>query len=142
MRAYMTDAPLPLNPRNKIIPASKKACACPAPRNVITHDSNMARKTHIATYFGSDSEYSFIREVDDLKIFDNANESQPPKLVCVYPGKAFVAEYDSNELNVYWISADPVGTSTIGDTKKTEMNAKRYQSELILKARRVFGSQR
>ena len=66
MRAYMTDAPLPLNPRNKIIPDSKKTCACPVPRKVITRDSNMARRTHVATYFGS--EYSTLREVDDLKV--------------------------------------------------------------------------
>jgi hypothetical protein len=141
MRAYLTDAPLPFNPRNNIIADSKKACTCPVPRKVSTRDSNMARKTHIATYFGSDSEYSFIREVDDLKIFDNSDEGQPPKLVCVYPGKAFVAEYDSNELNVYWISADPVGTNTIGDSKGP-MTSARFQSEFVLKARRVFGSQR
>jgi hypothetical protein len=139
MRAYMTDAPLPMNPRNKIIPASKKACTCPVPRKVITRDSNMARKTHIATYFGS--EYSCLREVDDLKILDNANENQPPKLVCVYPGSAFVAESGSNELKVFLITGDHVGTSTIGDSKGP-ITAKRYQSELILKARRVFGSQR
>jgi hypothetical protein len=139
MRAYMTDAPLPLNPRNKIIPASKKACACPVPSKVSTRD-NLARRTNVATYYGS--EYSSLREVDDLKIFDNSNDSQPPKLVCVYPGSAFIAENGSNELKVFWVSADPVGTSTIGDTKKTEMTSKRYQSELILKARRVFGSQR
>ena len=139
MRAYLTDTPLPLNPRNKIIPASKKTCACPVPRKVSTHNSNMARKTHIATYFGS--EYSSLREVDDLKIFDNANENQPPKLVCVFPGSAFVAESGSNELKVFLISGDHVGTSTIGDSKGP-MTAKRFQSEVLLKARRVFGSQR
>ena len=139
MRAYLTDTPLPLNPRNKIIPAGKKACACPVPRKVGTRD-NLARRTHVATYYGS--EYSSLREVDDLKIFDNSNDSQPPKLVCVYPGSAFIAENGSNELKVFWVSADPVGTNTLGDTKKTEMTSKRYQSELILKARRVFGSQR
>jgi hypothetical protein len=134
MRAYMTDAPLPMNPRNKIIPASKKACTCPVPRKVITRDSNMARKTHIATYFGS--EYSSLREVDDLKIFDNANENQPPKLVCVFPGSAFVAESESNELKVFLITGDHVGTNTIGDSKGP-MTAKRFQSELVLKARRI-----
>jgi hypothetical protein len=135
MRAYLTDAPLPLNPRNKIIPASKKACACPVPRKASTRD-NLARRTHVATYFGS--EYSSLREVDDLKIFDNSNESQPPKLVCVYPGSAFVAENGSNELKVFWISAENVGTSTIGDSKGA-MTAARFQSELVLKARRLAG---
>jgi hypothetical protein len=140
MRAYMTDAPLPLNPRNKIIPDSKKACTCPVPRKVSTRDSNMARRTHACTYFGS--EYSTLREVDDLKVFDNSNESQPPKLVCVYPGSAWAAENGPNEVKIFLISGDHVATNTLGDTKKTEMTSKRYQSELILKARRVFGGQR
>jgi hypothetical protein len=135
MRAYMTDAPLPLNPRNNIITASKKTCTCPVPRKVVTRDSNMARRTHVATYFGS--EYSTLREVDDLKVFDNSNESQPPKLVCVYPGSAWASENFPNEVKVFLISGDPVATNTLGDTKKTEMNAKRYQSEVILKARTI-----
>jgi hypothetical protein len=135
MRAYMTDAPLPLNPRNKIIPASKKACACPVPSKVSTRD-NLARRTNVATYYGS--EYSSLREVDDLKIFDNSNDSQPPKLVCVYPGSAFVAENGSNELKVFWVSADPVGTSTIGDSKGG-MTAAKFQNQIVLKVRRLAG---
>ena len=134
MRAYLADTPLPLNPRNKIIPAGKKACACPVPRKVSTRD-NLARRTNVAKYYGSN--YSSLREVEDLKIFDNSNDSQPPKLVCVYPGTAFLAENGSDELKVFWVSADPVGTNTIGDTKKTGMDASRYQRELILKARTI-----
>jgi hypothetical protein len=135
MRAYLTDAPLPLNPRNKIIPASKKACACPVPSKVSTRD-NLARRTNVATYYGS--EYSSLREVDDLKIFDESNESQPPKLVCVYPGSAFIAENGSDELKVFWVSADPVGTSTIGDSKGG-MTAAKFQSQIVLKVRRLAG---
>jgi hypothetical protein len=135
MRAYMTDAPLPLNPRNKIIPASKNTCACPVPRKVSTLD-NLARRTHLATYYGS--EYSSLREVDDLKIFDESNESQPPKLVCVYPGSAFIAENSSDELKVFWVSADPVGTSTIRDSKGG-MTAAKFQSQIVLKVRRLAG---
>jgi hypothetical protein len=131
MRAYLTDTP-----RNKIIPASKKTCACPVPRKVSTRDSNMARRTHVATYFGP--EFSSLREVDDLKIFDESNESQPPKLVCVYPGTAFLAENGSNELKVFWVSADPVGTSTIGDSKGG-MTAAKFQSQIVLKVRRLAG---
>ena len=135
MRAYMTDAPLPFNPRNKIIADSKKACACPVPSKVSTRD-NLARRTNVATYYGS--EYSSLREVDDLKIFDNSNDSQPPKLVCVYPGSAFVAENGSNELKVFWVSADPVGTSTIGDSKGG-MTAAKFQNQIVLKVRRLAG---
>jgi hypothetical protein len=135
MRAYLTDAPLPLNPRNKIITDSKKACVCPVPRNISTRD-NLARRTHVATYYGS--EYSSLREVDDLKIFDESNESQPPKLVCVYPGSAFIAENGSDELKVFWVSADPVGTSTIGDSKGG-MTAAKFQSQIVLKVRRLAG---
>jgi hypothetical protein len=135
MRAYLTDAPLPLNPRNKIITDSKKACACPVPSKVSTID-NLARRTHVATYYGA--EYSSLREVDDLKIFDESNESQPPKLVCVYPGSAFIAENGSDELKVFWVSADPVGTSTIGDSKGG-MTAAKFQSQIVLKVRRLAG---
>jgi hypothetical protein len=126
--------------RNGCMTDTPRKMVSTAPRSKVSTRDNLARRTNVATYYGS--EYSSLREVDDLKIFDNSNESQPPKLVCVYPWSAFIAENGSNELKVFWVSADPVGTSTIGDTKKTEMNAKRYQSELILKARRVFGSQR
>jgi hypothetical protein len=98
----------------------------------------MARRTHVATYFGS--EYSTLREVDDLKVFDNYNETQPPKLVCVYPGSAWAAENGPNEVKIFLLSGDHVATNTLGDTK-TGMTSKRYQSELIYKARRVFGSQ-
>ena len=135
MRAYLTDTPLPLNPRNKIISASKKTCVCPVPRNISTRD-NLARRTNVATYYGS--EYSSLREVDDLKIFDESNESQPPKLVCVYPGSAFIAENGSDELKVFWVSADPVGTSTIGDSKGG-MTAAKFQSQIVLKVRRLAG---
>ena len=114
MRKYMTDAPK---------------------RKTNVRDSGLARKTHVATYFGS--EYSSLREVHDLKIFDCSNESQPPKLVCVYPGTAFVAENGPSELKVFWISADPVGISTFGDGKTGGMSAKRYQSEIVNKARRL-----
>jgi hypothetical protein len=97
----------------------------------------LARKTHVSTYFGS--EYTSLREVDDLQIFDNSNDNQPPKLVCVYPGSAFICENAPDQLMVYWMSADPVETSTIGD-RKTGMTAKRFQSEVVLKARRCGGA--
>jgi hypothetical protein len=133
MRAYLTDTPRTKSaaPINKIIPT---------PRKIITRDSGMARRTHVASFYGS--EYSTLREIDDLKVFDNSNETQPPKLVCIFPGSAFVAENGPNEVKIFLVSSEPVGVNTLGDTKKTGMNAKRYQSELILKARRVFGSQR
>jgi hypothetical protein len=136
MRAYMTDTPLPFNPRNKIVTASKKTCTCPVPRKVITRDSGMARRTHVATYYGS--EYSSLREVDDLKIFDESNENQPPKLVCVYPGSAFIAENGSDEVKIFLVSGDPVGTSTLGDGK-TGMTAAKFQSQIVLKVRRLAG---
>ena len=92
----------------------------------------------MATYFGS--EYSSLREVDDLKIFDESNETQPPKLVCVYPGSAFIAENGSDEIKIFLVSDEPVRTDTLGDTGKahTGMSAKRFQSEVVLKARRAF----
>jgi hypothetical protein len=130
---------LPLNPRDKIIPASK-ACACPTPtKKVSASDSSMARRTHVASFYGG--EYSTLREVDDLKVFDNSNESQPPKLVCVFPGSAFVAENSPNEVQVFLVSSEPVGVSTLGDSKNkhTGMNAKRYMSEVVLQARRCGG---
>jgi hypothetical protein len=95
---------------------------------------NMARKTLVATYFGP--EYSSLREVQDLKIFDCSNESQPPKLVCVFPGSAFICENESDVLKVFWMSADPVGTSTIGD-RKTGMTSAKYQSQVVLKVREL-----
>lgn len=96
---------------------------------------NMARKTLVATYFGP--EYESLRSVDDLQVFDCSNESQPPKLVCSYPGSAFIAESGSNELCVYWMSADPVGTSTIGDRSGPKMSPARFQSEIVNKVRRL-----
>jgi hypothetical protein len=134
-KARLTDAPLPLNPRSMIITDSKKPCACPVPKKVITRDSGMARRTHVATYFG---EYSSLRSVDNLEIYDNSNDSQPPKLVCVYMGTAFVAENGSDEVKIFLISSESVGVNTLGDSKNkhTGMNAKRYMSEVVLKARR------
>jgi hypothetical protein len=50
---------LPLNPRSKIIPASK-ACACPVPtKKVSARDSGMASRTHLASFYGP--EYSTSR---------------------------------------------------------------------------------
>jgi hypothetical protein len=127
---------LPLNPPNKIIPAKPKACACPVPtKKVIVRDSGMARRTHLASFYGQ--EYSTLREVEDLKVFDNSNESQPPKLVCVFPGSGFVVENESDGVKIFLVSSEPVGVSTLGD-KHTGMSAKRFQSEVILKARRAF----
>jgi hypothetical protein len=78
MRAYLTDTPRKsIALRNKTTPAISKPCACPAPKKVIVRDSGMARRTHVASFYGG--EYSTLREVDDLKVFDNSNESQPPK---------------------------------------------------------------
>jgi hypothetical protein len=94
----------------------------------------------VAIYFGA--EYSSLREVDDLKIFDNSNAEQPPKLVCAFPGTAFICENWSDELKVFWVSADPVGTSTIGDSRSGPMSAKRFQSEIVNKARRLAGLSR
>jgi hypothetical protein len=138
-RIYMTDTPR--NPRSKIIPASKKACACPpVPKKVsATRDSNLARRTHIASFYGS--EYSTLREVDDLKVMDNSNEMQAPKLVCVAPGQAFIAENESDGIKIFLMSGESVGTNTLGD-KKTGMNAQRFQSEVILRARRAFAEGR
>jgi hypothetical protein len=120
---------------NRCMTDTPRKMVSTAPRSKVSTRDNLSRKTNVATYFGS--EYSSLREVDDLKICDNSNESQPPKLVCVYPGTAFLAENGSDELKVFWVSADPVGTSTLGD-RKTEMTA-RFQSELVLKARRLAG---
>ena len=123
MRKYMTDA--------------RKKTTCPSTRaksQIKVKDSGMARKQLVAIYFGA--EYSSLREVDDLKIFDNSNESQPPKLVCAFPGSAFICENGSDELKVYWVSADPVGTNTIGDSRSGPMTARRYQSEILTKVRR------
>jgi hypothetical protein len=125
---YMTDSPRKTTTRTKI---AVKDCGLARKTSV---SDNLARRTHVSTYFGS--EYSSIREVDDLKIFDNSNDNQPPKLVCVYPGSAFICENESDVLKVFWMSADPVGTSTIGD-RKTGMTAKRFQSEVVLKVRQL-----
>jgi hypothetical protein len=121
--------------RRMLDTADVKSIIKPAVKPVIkTISDNMARKTLVSTYFGS--EYSSLREVDDLKIFDESNESQPPKLVCVFPGSAFVAENGSNELCVYWVSDDPVATGTLGD-RKTGMTAAKFQSRFVLKAREL-----
>jgi hypothetical protein len=126
-RCYMTDAP--------------KKTSCPSTSTKIkVRDSGFARKTHIATYFGS--EYSSLREVDDLKIFDESNDSQPPKLVCVYAGSAFICENGSDELKVFWVSSDPLATNTIGDSRSGPMSAKRFQSEIMNKVRRLAGVSR
>jgi hypothetical protein len=126
-KCYLTDAPIKTTTRTKIIKDSGLA------RKTSVID-NLARRTHVSTYFGS--EYSSLREVDDLKIFDNSNDSQPPKLVCVYPGSAFICENESDVLKVFWMSADPVGTSTIGD-RKTGMTSAKYQSQVVLKVREL-----
>ena len=126
---YMNDSPRKTTTRTKIIKDSGLA------RKTSVSD-NLARRTHVSTYFGS--EYSSLREVDDLKIFDNSNEIQPPKLVCVYPGSAFICENESDVLKVFWVSADPVGTYTIGD-RKTGMSAAKFQSQIVLRARRCGG---
>jgi hypothetical protein len=127
MRTYMTDSP-----RRKSIGHGSSA-----QRSTVR--DNLARRTHVSTYFGS--EYSSLLEVDDLKIFDNSNDSQPPKLVCVYHGTAFAAENAPDDLAVYWLSADPVGTNTIGDSKGG-MTAAKFQSSIVLKARRLAGLSR
>jgi hypothetical protein len=93
---------------------------------------SLARRTLVCTYLGA--EYSSLRSVDDLQIFDNSNESQAPKMVCCYPGSAFIAEDGSDELKVFWMSSEAVGTSTIGDSAK--MTSALFQSTVVLKARR------
>jgi hypothetical protein len=128
---YMTDSPRKTTTRTKI---AVKDCGLARKTSV---SDNFARRTHVSTYFGA--EYRSLREVDDLKIFDESNDSQPPKLVCVYPGTAFICENGPDELKVFWVSADPVGTSTIGDSRSGPMTSKRFQSEVVLKARRFGG---
>jgi hypothetical protein len=127
MRAYLIDTPRTKSaaPINKIISI---------PLKIITRDSGMSRRTHVDTYIGA--EYSSLREVDDLKIFDESNESQPPKLVCVYPGSAFVAENGNSELKIFLVSSEPVGTKTLGDTHFTGMTPKRFHAEVVLRERR------
>jgi hypothetical protein len=141
MRAYMTDTPRKsIALRNKTIPAKPKACACPVPTKKVsaTRDSNLARRTHIASFYGA--EYSTIREVDDLKVMDNSNETQPAKLVCVFPGTGFVAENESDGVKIFLMSGESVGVSTIGDKKHTGMTSQRFQSEVVLRARRAFAA--
>jgi hypothetical protein len=98
----------------------------------------MARRTHIASFYGVG--YSTIREVDDLKVMDSSNETQPAKLVCVFPGSAFVAENESDGVKIFLVSSEPVGTNTLGDKKHTGMTSQRFQSEVVLRARRAFAA--
>jgi hypothetical protein len=125
---YMTDSPRKTTTRTKI---AVKDCGFARKTSVI---DNFARRTHVSTYFGAN--YSSLRDVDDLKIFDNSNESKPPKLVCVYPGSGFIAENEPDEVKIFLVSSDPVGTSTIGD-RKTGMTAAKFQSQFVLKAREL-----
>jgi len=107
-----------------------------APRRKTTRDSTMARKTLVSTFLGS--EYSALRQVDDLKIFDESNPDQPPKLVCVFCSSAFVAENGSDEIMVYWVSSgsDTLATNTL-DRSGGRMTASKFQSTVVQKARRL-----
>jgi hypothetical protein len=134
MRAYMTDTPR--NTRNKIIPASKKNCACPVPKKVITRDSGLARQTRIATFYGS--EFSANREGDSLNIYEDGEGSVAQRrLVSSFFGKAFFAEIEADEISICLVSDGVVATSTLGDRVDTKMTPAKYQQKIIGRVRRL-----
>jgi hypothetical protein len=136
MRAYMTDTPRKSTAlRNKITPASSKACACPAPRKVSARDSSMARTTRVSTFYGS--EFSANREGDSLNIYEDGQGVEQRRLISSFFGKAFYAEVESDELSICLISAEVVPTSALGDRLDTKMTAAKYQQKIIGRVRRL-----
>ena len=54
------------------------------------------------------------------------------KLICAFKGKAFVAEREGDELCVYLISGDNIGTGTFGDRGRSgPMTAAQFQERIV-----------
>jgi hypothetical protein len=84
--------------RNKITPVKKTV---PVPRNKIaTLDSGIASKAHVATHYGS---YLTIMSASGLELYDKSTESKPQRLVCVYPGTAFIVDSSDDDLQIFRI---------------------------------------
>jgi hypothetical protein len=72
----------------------------PVPHNnVAALDSGIANKKHIATYHSA--EYFTVTSERGLEIYDKSTETQPPKLVCVYPGDRFIVSSSDSDLEIY-----------------------------------------